>query len=421
MLNNSIHSNRGDGWGYGVAVGREGFALIKGNRFYKNRHDIASSGVRDSGYEASYNYFEGAGDSYNVDVHGGQDHGWTGEDSHIAATFTYIHHNIFDNIDPDHPNIKLRGIPTYICLIEDNIFKHSNINDAIAHNRNITYKENIFAWNNIYDWNGSTGNYKGLYMSKNWESSQNSTTYLPFEDNELMTYRLGDFDGDGKTEIFKSIKRDGSSVGEWFIAEIPTPNNYSDYRNWAWQKINSSNKTVEQLGFGDFNGDGTTDVFNANGKDWYISFGGSSGWDLLSSNTTITLNKLRFGDFNNDGKTDVFKANLEGWYVSYGGSSGWERINSSSKSIEQLGFGDFNGNGTTDVFSANGKDWYVSDGGNSGWQHFGTSGETINKLFFGTLRSTGEFGNQTNIFIKNHSYYQIAESPSYIWTPLIFQ
>ena len=392
IFNNNFYSIRGEGLGYGVVVGGEGFALIKGNRFYQNRHDIGSSGVRGSGYEASYNYFEGAGHSHNVDVHGGKDHGWTGEDSDIAGKFTYIHHNVFDN---NNDNIKLRGIPTYLCIIENNIFKRSSINNAINHSygEDITYKENIFAWNNVYDWDGNKGNYKGLYMSKNWKNISNNT-YLSFEDDELMKYQLGDFDGDGKMEIFKSVK------GAWYIADIPTPNNYSNYRNWEWKKINSSGKSVEQLGFGDFDGNGTTDVFNANGQDWYVSYGGSSGWSLLNSNTTTTLNKLRFGDFNNDGKTDVFKTNAEGWHVSYGGSSVWTRINSSSKSVEQLGFGDFDGNGTTDVFSANGQDWYVSYGGNSGWQHLGASGETIDKLFFGTLDNSGIIGDKTNIFTK---------------------
>ncbi len=438
ILNNNFHSNRGKQLGYGAVVGGEGFALIKGNRFYQNRHDIGSSGVRGSGYEASYNYVESYDQSYgNFDVHG-----TTESHDAVAGHFTYIHHNIFKQ---KTDNIIIRGIPNLMCLIEDNKFAAVNMNQAISHkvlinetNDRMLYRGNLFAWNNIYDWDEVNGNYKELYITKEWNKKENSITILqpfyrkssdkrrtireprpaspkPFDQDIMMDFELGNFDNDQQTEIFVSVN------GNWFIADLPTPNNYSGYRDWEWKKINSSDKLVEQLGFGDFNGDGITDVLNANGKDWYVSYGGNSGWSLLNSNTTTKLNKLRFGDFNGDGKIDIFKANSEGWHVSYGGGSTWTRINSSGKSVEQLGFGDFDGNGTTDVFNANGKDWYVSYGGNSGWQHLKAYGETIDKLFFGTFNNSGIIGGKTNIFTNNHAYYQIAESPSYIWTPLIFE
>ncbi|MGI0026125.1 MAG: FG-GAP repeat domain-containing protein, partial [Nitrososphaera sp.] len=113
-------------------------------------------------------------------------------------------------------------------------------------------------------------------------------------------------------------------------------------------------------GFGDFNGDGKTDLFwhNSNTGDisaWlmngdrvsqYTSYDDvpfSSGWHLRG-----------FGDFNGDGKTNLF------WYNSNTGeTSAWlmngDRVSqytsydkvSSSSGWHLRGFGDFNGDGKT--------------------------------------------------------------------------
>ena len=85
-------------------------------------------------------------------------------------------------------------------------------------------------------------------------------------------------------------------------------------------------------------------------RPWRVSWGGTSRWEEI--NTAIErLGDLAFGDFNGDGSTDVFNAANGVWRVSWGGTSRWEEINTASEELGDLAFGDFNGDGSTDVFS----------------------------------------------------------------------
>ena len=68
-------------------------------------------------------------------------------------------------------------------------------------------------------------------------------------------------------------------------------------------QFNEANPT-NRLGVGDFDGDGTADMFLATGAAWYYSPGGAREWRYLSNNAA-PLSFLRFGDFDGDGRTDV--------------------------------------------------------------------------------------------------------------------
>jgi hypothetical protein len=74
-----------------------------------------------------------------------------------------------------------------------------------------------------------------------------------------------------------------------------------------WADLNSSGFSISSLRFGDFNGDKKTDVFRTNGKDWFISYGGSGKWTRLNS-SGYGIENIAFGDFNGDGKTDIFRS-----------------------------------------------------------------------------------------------------------------
>jgi hypothetical protein len=52
-----------------------------------------------------------------------------------------------------------------------------------------------------------------------------------------------------------------------------------------------------------------TDVFRAGGTNWFISEGGTGKWKKLND-SRHRLPDLAFGDFTGDGKTDVFRAGL---------------------------------------------------------------------------------------------------------------
>ncbi|MEM7110946.1 MAG: hypothetical protein AAF614_00835 [Chloroflexota bacterium] len=75
---------------------------------------------------------------------------------------------------------------------------------------------------------------------------------------------------------------------------------------------------------------------------------------LLKSLSVSKQDRERLGDqFGVDwGELDEIDTNLfaKDWYVSYGGKTGWEKLNTSSARVDELAFGDFNGDKKTDIF-----------------------------------------------------------------------
>lgn len=103
-----------------------------------------------------------------------------------------------------------------------------------------------------------------------------------------------DFDGDGRADIF--ILKNGQFI-------------LSSAAQSTWQGLNSrfidGNFSIEDLRFGDFNGDKKMDVFfEWKGNYGYVS--GGKGEFIPLRPATMPLKYLDFGDFNRDGKTDIF-------------------------------------------------------------------------------------------------------------------
>lgn len=136
----------------------------------------------------------------------------------------------------------------------------------------------------------------------------------------MAATQVGDFDGDGKTDIVQFGTDSVSRV--WFSngAGFNGPN--------LWGQQHSADMAANQLG--DFNGDGKTDVitfapsgcasvwlstgpqFNAYG-DWGCGYGSD-------------MSATRLGDFSGDGKTDIMQFGTDGvsrvWFSTGGGVSG---------------------------------------------------------------------------------------------------
>lgn len=80
--------------------------------------------------------------------------------------------------------------------------------------------------------------------------------------------------------------------------------------------------TAAELAVGDFDGDGSADIFQATGAVWVYSPGGRREWRYLND-STLRLDRLAFGDFNGDGKMDVFTQSGDQWLVSDAGTGPW--------------------------------------------------------------------------------------------------
>jgi uncharacterized membrane protein len=214
----------------------------------------------------------------------------------------------------------------------------------------------------------------------------------------IDSLRFGDFDGDGKTDVFVS------NNGQWFVS-------YGGKS--AWTSLAGASYSIDSLRFGDFDGDGKTDVFVSNNGQWYVSYGGTSNWAPLAG-AGYSIDRLRFGDFDGDGKTDVFVSNNGQWFVSYGGTSNWAPLAGSSYSINNLRFGDFDGDGKTDVFAVTSSGlWSVSYGGISNWTPLaGPGGYSIDRLRFGDFDGDGK----TDVLaVSNNGQWSVSFGGISIW------
>lgn len=211
---------------------------------------------------------------------------------------------------------------------------------------------------------------EGFYINKviSWgdddgERVLSADTRIFIESGEtfsLMDFNVaaGDFDGDGKDDLLKTTGT------KWYVSWGGT----SD-----WDNQGNYIPIVNQMAFGDFDGDGKTDLVFKESNLWKISFGDITG---ISSPTAFAVHNdllvyeikdLGFGDFNGDGTTDIFLADGTNWYYSDGGTAAFQQINTSSILLNELGFGYFNDDATTDVVWNDSGQLKVSLGGSTAW------------------------------------------------------
>jgi hypothetical protein len=128
---------------------------------------------------------------------------------------------------------------------------------------------------------------------------------------------------------------------------------YSPAGQREWRYLNSAPDTIDQLLFGDFDGDGRTDVVAMRNGQLVISWGGISAFEVLNYNSPpcSSMSDMAVGDFDGDGTPDIFCADGGTWWISYGGDTSFVRvIVADATRVKDLRFGDFNGDGTTDIF-----------------------------------------------------------------------
>jgi len=171
------------------------------------------------------------------------------------------------------------------------------------------------------------------------------------------TWYSGDFDGDGKSDVFWRNTSTGANT-IWKSGNRATSQTVASVTSQAWRVV----------GIGDFDGDGKSDLLWRN-----LTTGGNTIWksgnrDTQQPVTGVTSPAWKIvgvGDFDGDGKSDIFWRN-----TSTGGNTIWKSGNAAtqqsvagvgSQAWQVVGIGDFDHDGKSDLL----------------WRNFGNGTNTI--------------------------------------------
>lgn len=352
---NYMHHNVMDGGGYGVTVDGGAYVTIEGNVFDFNRHAVAASGDAHSGYIARFNYVLQGGymqdnpnkpDFYNqhFDVHGDGGDGYGG----WAGTYFAITHNTIrgeqkygvPGARATRPVFSLRGRAAQVAFFNDNVAVHDDLDAAVSLKKS-KYSLGI----------GES------HTKFNFRATRNR-----FDTDYSAEIAAGDFDGDGRTDVFIA---NGTA---WF---------YSRAGVRPWEFLTGSGRRTRELAFADIDNDAVTDVLwrDSSGMLGY-SKSGRAGFASLTR-VPVPVSDLRFGDFDGDESTDIFYTRAGQWRLWSGRMRTWTLGASSSFPISELLFGQFDDIAGTDVVAPTGG-WSYSSGAVKPWTRM--NGKLVNSF-----------------------------------------
>ena len=384
--------------GYGVDVDHGAWAQVHENLFDFNRHAIAAAGDT-GGYEAFRNLvLKGGGVHFNTgftththqfDIHGSGGNGFGGQ----AGVQFWFAHNAFQYLAG--PAIEIRGRPHLRISIRDNVFAHEGLeadsgDDAIhLHDRddrdvidlgpNNAINFDSYGQYGVCDFDGDWVDDLFLATGQTWWFSSFGEfpwSYLSARTERLNQVRLGYFDDDlrcdvltqngadwviasGGSAAWRSIGRFGAPLdevafgrfdprirdhrpgatrrtthafrripnGEWLVTPLSTP---------AWEHAQSSSFPLRDLRFGDFTGDGVTDVLAVQGGRWSISESARGSWRILNRSLSDDVRTLYVADLNHNNIDDLIRLEVRRvpaketftWFVSEDGRGPWRQLKS---------------------------------------------------------------------------------------------
>ena len=420
--------------GYGVLVTHGAWAQVYENLFDFNRHAIAAAGDT-GGYEARRNLvLKGGGvhfgpfRTHQFDIHGTGGNGFGGR---AGVQFDYAG-NAFQY--RAGPAIEVRGRPQERVDIHDNVFPHPGLEDdrgddavhvedrddldVIHLGPNNVIGFDSYGHYEVCDFDGDGVDDLFLATGQTWWFSSGGEfpwTYLSARTERLDQVRLGYFDADGRCDVLTEHD------GEWVIASGGTG---------PWQSIGAFGAPLSEVVFGRFDPRfrdhrpgvtrQTTEAFwrSASGQ-WLISPLTGPAWEAAQS-SSIPLSQLRFGDFTGDGVTDVLAVQGGRWSISESGTGPWQRLNPSlSDDVRALLIADLDHNNIDDLIRVEVRPgrvtWWVSYDGRSPWRRL--TSFSLSPLVGGPspLAFAGRFGTAPGggvLFVdmnRNGHFYSEAE------------
>jgi hypothetical protein len=379
--------------GYGVDVHHGAWASVFENVFDANRHAIAAAGDT-GGYEALRNLvLKGGGYHYagfhthQFDIHGSGGNGFGGQ----AGIQFWFAQNAFQYLANNA--ISIRGRPAVAVYIHDNVFAHEGLeddwgDDAISVDDRDDLDVIHLGPNNAIDFDpyGRYGvcDFDGdgvddLFLATGqtwWYSSfgEFQWTYLTARTTRLDRLRLGYFDADKRCDVLTE------SNGRWVFSSGGTG---------PWQSLGTFGAPLADVTFGRFDPRirdhrpgitrQTTHAFwRMPGGEWRVTPLTAPDWQPVQS-SSFPMSRLRFGDFTGDGVTDVLAVEGGRWAISDGARSRWQRLNPYlSDDVRSLYIADLNNNNIDDILRVDVNrapgglvdqvTWWVSDDGRSRWR-----------------------------------------------------
>ncbi len=203
----------------------------------------------------------------------------------------------------------------------------------------------------------------------------------------------GDFDGDGRSDVFVA---NGTA---WFFSRAGLR---------PWQYLRPSDKRVKDLAFADIDNDRRTDVIYRDGAG-RLSFAKSGGAPNLTAISSppvpVPARDLRFGDFDGDGLTDMFFTQGNAWRVWNGRTRALTEVNTSNKPISELLFGEFDDVRGTDVAGVNRSGWSISSGATTPWLPLNKSTKSFGSAVAGDFNGNG----RSDVLYKDGDSWMLSD------------
>ncbi len=232
---------------------------------------------------------------------------------------------------------------------------------------------------------------------------------LAYASVPLANLRFGDIDDDGKTDVFAILSQAGG--GQQWVYSARGTHSFQALKTLTADE--AARYSAPRLG--DFNGDGRADVFVAEPRpdgawQWKYAPGGSGAFVNLAYAYPHPTT-LQFGDFNADAKTDVFAALSQAgggqqWVFSAGGVGNFQTLRTLTAAevaaYSLVKVGDFDADGHSDIFvagprQAGGWQWKVAPQGSGAFVNLAYAFIPPAHLRFGQFGSKGDFST-TDVF-----------------------